>query len=196
MKRILFTLGLVAVGLIAIPSLSRRDSEHSTGLITLASMRPDNPDDFEVPSALDDKKFRLSENRGKTVVLHFLLKTECPYCLRYTHEYAKLAATSPDVMHIFLKPDSVEEIKKWASHLDKSELDKLPNIHRDADAKLAKLYSVPGGYVFHGQKVHYPALIALDGEGHELFRHVGKNNSDRMKASDFVKKLEQAKAKQ
>lgn len=195
MKRILFPVCLIAVGLIAIPSFLTRYTQHSPGLITLASMRPDNPTDFEVTSALDDKKFRLSENRGKTVVLHFLLKTECPYCLRYTHEYAKLSAKSPEVVHVFLKPDSVEEIKKWASHLDKSELDKLPNIYRDADAKLAKQYNVPGGYAFHGQTVHYPALIALDAQGHELFRHVGKSNSDRMKSSDFIKKLEQAKQK-
>ena len=141
--------------------------------IAFSSLQADNPSDFTVPSALDDSKFQLSENRGKSVVLHFLLKTECPYCLRYTHEYAKLAAQSPDVLHVFLKPDNAADIKQWAGHLDKADLKDLPNIYRDADAKLAKQYKVPDGYKFHGQSVHFPALIALDGQGKEMFRHVG-----------------------
>jgi thioredoxin-dependent peroxiredoxin len=38
----------------------------------------ENPTDFEVKSAFDDSTFQLSEQKGKFVVLHFLLKTECP----------------------------------------------------------------------------------------------------------------------
>ena len=75
-------------------------------VITFLKLNAENPTEFTVMSAEDDSKFQLSENRGKTVVLHFLLKTECPYCLRYTHEYAKLAAKSPDIVHVFLKPDT------------------------------------------------------------------------------------------
>lgn len=164
--------------------------------IAFSSLQAENPKDFTVPSALDDSKFQLSENRGKTVVLHFLLKTECPYCLRYTHEYAKLAAKSPDVVHVFLKPDSAADIKEWASHLDKADLKELPKIYRDAGAKLAKQYNVPDGYKFHGQSVHYPALIALDGQGKEMFRHVGKSNGDRMSTADFTKKLDSGNVKQ
>ena len=128
--------------------------------------------------------------------MHFLLKTECPYCLRYTHEYAKLAAKSPDVVHVFLKPDSAADIKQWASHLDKADLKNLPNIYRDADAKLAQQFKVPNGYKFHGQSVHFPALIALDGQGKEMFRHIGKSNSDRMSTADFAKKLDSGNVKQ
>jgi peroxiredoxin Q/BCP len=127
--------------------------------------------------------------------LHFLLKTECPYCLRYTHEYAKLAAKSPDVVHVFLKPDSAEDIKQWASHLDKTDLKDLPKIYRDADAKLAKQFKIPDGYKFHGQSVHYPALVAIDGQGKEIFRHIGKSNSDRLASADFSKKLDAVMAK-
>lgn len=163
--------------------------------IALTNLQAENPSDFTVPSALDGSKFQLSENRGKTVVLHFLLKTECPYCLRYTHEYAKLANKSADVVHIFLKPDSAEDIKQWASHLDKTDLDNLPKIYRDADAKLASQFKIPDGYKFHGQIVHYPALVALDGKGKEIFRYVGKSNSDRMTIADFSKKLDASKVK-
>lgn len=163
--------------------------------IALTNLRAENPSNFTVPSALDGSNFQLSENRGKTVVLHFLLKTECPYCLRYTHEYAKFANKTADVVHVFLKPDSAEDIKKWASHLDKTDLDKLPKIYRDADAKLASQFNIPDGYKFHGQVVHYPALVALDGQGKEIFRYVGKSNADRMTIAEFSKKLDASKGR-
>ena len=150
----------------------------------------DNPSNFTVKSPLDGAKFELAENRGKTIVLHFLLKTECPYCLRYTHEFAVLAAKIPDVVHVFLKPDSEAEIKSWVSHLDAKDLKSLPIVYRDPDAKLAKQFDIPGGYQFHGQSVRYPALVVIDKTGKEAFRYVGKNNGDRMSVADFTKKLE------
>jgi thioredoxin-dependent peroxiredoxin len=152
--------------------------------------RAENPSNFTVKSPLDGTKFELKENRDKMVVLHFLLKTECPYCLRYTHEYALLAAKTPGVVHVFLKPDADSEIKSWVSHLDSKDLKTLPTIYRDPDAKLAKQFQIPGGYQFHGQSVRYPALIVIDKTGKEAFRYVGKNNGDRMSVADFTKKLE------
>lgn len=41
----------------------------------------------------------------------------------------------------------------------------------------------------------YPALVVLDGDGHELFRYVGKSNSDRVPKDEFVKKLAALSAK-
>ncbi len=154
-----------------------------------STLLAENPKTFTVKSALDDTKFDLAENKGKTVVLHFLLKTECPYCLKYTRDYAQLAAKTPDVVHVFLKPDSAAEIKTWISHLDAKELKSLPTIYQDTDAKLAKQFGIPDGYKFHGQSVHFPALIAIDGNGKEAFRYVGKSNSDRLSTVDFEKKL-------
>ncbi len=142
-----------------------------------------------------DSKFELKDHKGKTVVLHFLLKTECPFCLKYTNQYSQLAATTPDVVHVFIKPDSDKDIRAWISKLVKIEGIKQPTIYRDAGAKLAKRFGIPDGYQFHGQSVHYPALIVLDGEGKEMFRYVGKSNSDRMPKDEFVKKLESMTAK-
>ena len=62
------------------------------------------PADFTVTSG--DKSFRLSEARGKFVALHFLLKTECPYCQRYVADVARGAPEVAGVTHVFLKPDS------------------------------------------------------------------------------------------
>ena len=149
----------------------------------------ENPSNFKVKSVLDESTFELSEHKGKVVVLHFLLKTECPVCLRYTHDYAALAEKTPDVIHVFLKPDSEEDIRAWSESLDEKGLQSLPKIYRDVDAKLAVKYRVPDGYKFHGQTVHYPALIILDGNGKERFRYVGKSNADRLSIKDFEAKL-------
>ncbi len=150
----------------------------------------DQPNDFTLPSVTGGKPFRLADHRGKVVVLHFLLKTECPYCLKYTREYAKLAEQKTELVHVFIKPDSLEEARRWVEHLDKSDLRDLPAVYQDKDAKLAKLFSIPDGYKFHGEVVHFPALVTLDGQGKELFRYVGRSNGDRMPLADFLKKLE------
>ncbi len=145
------------------------------------------PDDFTVESPVDGKKFTLSKARGSWVVLHFLLKTECPVCLRHTREYARRAGELKDTTQVFLKPDSVEEIRAWSEQLKESGI----NVYRDADAKLAEAFSVPGGYRFHGQVVHYPALLILDTTGKEVFRHVGKDNGDRFGFDALVAKLKE-----
>lgn len=162
-------------------------------LLFVSPAMAENPEDFTVKSVLDDTEFRLSEHRGKVVVLHFLLKTECPVCLRHTHDYAALAATTPEVIHVFLKPDDEDEIKEWAEKLKGDDLAKSLRLYRDPNARLADKYGIPDGYAFHGEVVHYPALVALDGTGTELFRYVGKNNSDRMSPADFTSKLKSAK---
>ncbi len=166
-----------------------------TLFVSVATTRAVNPADFTVESALDASKFQLSKNRGKVVALHFLLKTECPVCLRHTHDYAALAATTPDVLHIFFKPDSDAEIKAWAGKIRKDDLKDTPVIYRDPNAKLAEQFGIPDGYKFHGQTVHFPALVVLDGSGKELFRYVGKSNSDRMSTADFTAKLAEANTK-
>lgn len=98
-------------------------------------------------------------------------------------------------MHLFIKPDSEDAIRSWIRQLDKTNLLKSPTIYRDPGAKLAKRFGIPDGYRFHGQNVHYPAMVVLDGDGQELFRYVGKSNSDRMAKDDFVKKLNAMTAK-
>jgi len=148
-----------------------------------------NPENFTVHSVTGTNTFTLAAAKGKFVALHFLLKTECPYCLRHTHEYAQKAMNDPRVIHVFLKPDTEAEIKAWASNLGDDAL-KLP-IYRDPDAALAKAFSIPAGYKFHGQSVHYPALVLLDGRGKEVFRYEGKSNADRLSYEKFSAKLEE-----
>jgi peroxiredoxin Q/BCP len=157
--------------------------------ICSCSVQAQTTNEFTLKSPTADSSFVLKQHRGKYVVLHFLLKTECPYCLRYTHEYALLAEKDSESVHVFIKPDTDEEISKWAVGLDKTALARSPIIYRDPNARLAKAFKVKDGYRFHGQSVHYPALVILDTNGEEAFRYVGKSNADRMKTDDFVKVL-------
>src|SRR5262245_10968737 len=154
-----------------------------------------SPADFTVESPADGKVFRLSEGKGKYVALHFLLKTECPFCLKHTRDYAKKSVATPDVVHVFLKPDSAEEIKAWSSKANRGDDSPDVTIYRDADAKLAEQFGIPGGYPFHGQSVHFPALVLLDPAGKEVFRYVGKNNADRFSFDQFTAKLAELKDK-
>jgi peroxiredoxin Q/BCP len=140
-------------------------------------------------SPTDNSELLLSKQHTKFVVLHFLLKSECPFCLEVTHDYAKLQETMPDVLHVFLKPDDSNTIREWSDRIDRHDLQRNPIIYRDPDATLAKQFGIPDGYEFHGQSIHYPALVILDSSGKEIFRYVGKDNTDRMPASEFVQKL-------
>ena len=153
------------------------------------------PADFTVKAPLDGKSFKLSDAKGKYVALHFLLKTECPFCLRLTSEYAAHAGSTPDVVQVFLKPDSAEEIKSW-SEKTISGFEKVPvTVYQDADAGLAEAFAIPGGYEFHGQTVHFPALVLLDPNGKEVFRYVGKSNSDRFSYEQFAAKMRELSSK-
>lgn len=143
--------------------------------------------DFSLTSVNDKSTFTLSKSKGKYIALHFLLKTECPYCIRHTSEYFEKASSLSNVIQVFIKPDSEQEIKAWAGKLKSS--NSLP-IYQDADAKLADQFNIPNGYQFHGQVVHYPALILLNDKGEEIFRYVGKNNSDRFSFDQLKAKIE------
>lgn len=151
------------------------------------------PADFTVEAPAGGKPFRLSDARGRYVALHFLLKTECPYCLRHTQTYASMAATMPDVVQVFLKPDSAADIRAWAAGLGDA-AGKGITIHRDAEARLAKEFAIPHGYQFHGETVHFPALVLLDPAGREVFRHVGKDNRDRLGFDQLKAKVAELKA--
>ena len=143
--------------------------------------------DFTLTSVTDKSTFTLSNSKGQFVALHFLLKTECPYCIRHTSEYFDKASTLSDVTHVFIKPDNEQEIKQWANKLKSTNT--FP-IYQDLDAKLADQFNIPNDYQFHGQVVHYPALILINKKGEEVFRYIGKNNSDRFSFEQLKAKIE------
>ena len=148
------------------------------------------PDDFTLKSATGSETFSLKSAQGKFVALHFLLKTECPVCLRHTRDYFTKAPTLPNVQQVFIKPDDDKTIEAWATKLPVEELTKHP-IYRDPNAKLAKAFDIPDGYAFHGQVVHFPATVLIGPDGKEVFRYVGKNNGDRLSFEALAAKVKE-----
>lgn len=149
---------------------------------------------ISLQSATDDRQFLLRKEKGKFVALHFLLKTECPYCIRHTQEYFSKAKTLKNVVQVFIKPDTELEIRAWSGKLAAEDLKNFP-IYRDPDAKLAKQLGIPDGYKFHNQIVHYPATVLFGPDGKELYRYVGKNNSDRLSFDQLVLKVNELSKK-
>jgi len=82
---------------------------------------------------------------------------------------------------------------KWMEKLSPDEKASAPIIYRDPDAKLADEFGIPNGYAFHGETVHYPALVLIGPDGKEVFRYVGKSNSDRFSFDKLVTKLSEFK---
>lgn len=153
------------------------------------SVQAATPTDFTLQQVGGGKPFKSGETRGKIIALHFLLKTECPFCLRHTHEYARQSAGMKDVVHLFIKPDTESEIQAWLEKGPQEESFKALKLYRDPDATLARTFGIPHGYKFHGQVVHFPALVVLNRKGEEIFRHVGKDNSDRFSVEQFKARL-------
>ncbi|MCD6052064.1 MAG: Redoxin domain protein [Verrucomicrobia bacterium] len=147
--------------------------------------------DFTLKPATSGADFKLSEQKGKFVILHFLLKTECPICLKHTREYISQGKELPNAAQIFIKPDAEGEIQQWSAKISQDLLKNHP-IYRDPEATLAKTMGVPDGYKFHGQVVHFPALILINPKGEELFRYIGKNNGDRYPFGQLKAKIEQS----
>ncbi len=153
-----------------------------------------NPEQFTLKSATSPATFSLAAAKGKYVALHFLLKTECPHCLRHTRDYFTQAPGLMNVVQVFVKPDTDQEITAWAAKLPPEELARNP-IYRDPEAALAKAFAIPDGYKFHGQVVHYPATILLGPDGKEVFRYVGKNNGDRLSFEKLAAKVAEHSAR-
>lgn len=149
------------------------------------------PTDFTLKAPVTGQTFRLSEAKGSYVVLQFLLKTECPVCLRHTRSHFLNTEKLKGTIQLFVKPDGTEALTAWARQLG---TDPSPVIYQDPDAALAKAFAIPDGYAFHGETVHYPALLILDPQGREVFRYVGKDNSDRYSVTQLNQKLAELQA--
>lgn len=68
-------------------------------------------------------------------------------------------------------------------------------ICRDTDADLARAFGIPDGLLFHGQVVHYPALVLLGPDGREHRRnrprrhHVRPKDHGRLAPIQFPREL-------
>lgn len=158
-------------------------------LISFFSVRAQNPKDFTLISATDNSKFVLNQAKGKYVALHFLLKTECPFCIKQTNDYMAKSKGLPNVIQVYIKPDEKKDILAWYTKLSPDAKTSNTPVYMDPDAKLASAFNVPDGYFFHNQIVHFPALILLGRDGKEVFRYIGKNNTDRYSFEQLTEKI-------
>lgn len=158
-------------------------------LTTGVSVNAQNLTDFKLISATDSSKFILNKAKGKYVALHFLLKTECPFCMKHMTDYLAKAKGLPNVLQVYIKPDEKKDILAWASKFSAEGKGSGVSIYMDPDATLATKFNVPDGYFFHNQIVHYPALILLGPDGKEVFRYIGKNNKDRYSYEQLAAKI-------
>jgi len=83
-------------------------------LLFVINSQAQKVDNFTLHSVTEKSTFSLKKAKDNFVVLHFLLKTECPYCIRHTSEYFEKSTTLSNVIQVFIKPDNEDEIKEWA----------------------------------------------------------------------------------
>lgn len=144
------------------------------------------------------KQFTLSQNAGRFTTVHFLLKTECPICLRTTQDYLRRADEVAGFTHVFIKPDDSDAVldfrrkvagansrPKSAPTEDGESLKDLP-IYRDVDQKVAAQLRVPQGYAFHGATTNFPTTIIFNQKGEEVFRYAGADTTDRFTFDRFA----------
>jgi thioredoxin-dependent peroxiredoxin len=134
--------------------------------------------DFALPDT-DGKTWRLSDQRGKVVVLLFYPGDETPICTRQMcsvrDRWEDYAATGAEVVGI--STDSVESHKAFVEHHE------LPlRLLSDADRKVADLY---------GAKSLVPGKVArsvfvIDGEGVIRYRDVRPLGLFRPKDDDTI----------
>jgi hypothetical protein len=117
---------------------------------------PFQRDDFTVWEVGGNRVFPLLEARGQWVTRHFLLKTNCPYSIRHTHDYTMRADEVPGVVHVFLKPDTEEEIAAWSLNLaDRLEQDAAVTAEM-ASRHLPRSRSRPGDALRHPRWLFVP----------------------------------------
>ena len=139
--------------------------------------------DFELDGT--EGRFRLSDHRGRRVVLLFYPGDETPVCTRQMcsvrDRWDDYAATGAEVVGI--STDSVESHKQFAEH------HKLPlRLLSDADRKVADMYGanslVPGKVA--------RSVFVIDGEGAIRHRDVRPLGLFRPKDDDVLKAIRAA----
>ncbi|MFG0326675.1 MAG: TlpA family protein disulfide reductase [Phycisphaerales bacterium JB037] len=180
--RVSLSVALGAAGL-ALASCSQAVKSDASAKEAVAASERSPAPGFVVQQVNGTGTFSLAEARGEWVAVHFLLKTDCPICRSMTDTYATRADEVPGVRHVFLKPDAVEDTKAWIAGWRQGK--DAPAIYRDVDAEIAERYGIRDGYEFHGEVVHYPALVIIDPQGREAYRHIGDRTQDRVPFDTF-----------
>lgn len=178
-KRLILAVSMLSVLACSIPALAQSQVPASTQADPKATPTP-----FTVGDPA--RQFNSASARGQFLAVHFLLPTDCPFCIREIREYVESAPTLAGVRHIYVIAHAPDGFAEWIKTVPDAEA--LP-IYRDHDAQLSKEFKIPGDYHFHNAVMTYPALVLLDAQGREVFRYVGKKNSDRLRFATFAARV-------
>ncbi len=133
----------------------------------------------------DSQSWRLSDQRGKVVVLLFYPGDETPICTKQMcsvrDRWEDYAATGAEVVGI--STDSVESHKKFVEHHN------LPlRLLSDADQKVANLYGANS--LLPGKVAR--SVFVIDGDGVVRYRDVRPLGLFRPKDDDTIKAIREA----
>lgn len=142
--------------------------------------------DFALQDA-DGRQWRLSDHRGKVVVLLFYPGDETPICTRQMcsvrDRWEDYVATGAEVVGI--SANSVESHKSFAEHHD------LPlRLLADDDAKVSELYGARS--IIPGKVAR--SVFVIDGKGIIRYRDVRPLGLFRPKDDDIIKAIREAQA--
>jgi peroxiredoxin Q/BCP len=140
--------------------------------------------DFALPDS-DGHTWRLSDQRGKVVVLLFYPGDETPICTRQMcsvrDRWEDYAATGAEVVGI--STDSLESHKNFAAHHN------LPlRLLSDSDRKVADLYGAQS--LIPGKVAR--SVFVIDGNGAVRYRDVRPLGLFRPKDEDTIKAIREA----
>jgi peroxiredoxin Q/BCP len=147
--------------------------------------------DFELPGT-GDKTYRLSDYRGRNVVLAFYPGDATRVCTKqfcsYRDKGDQLDKLDAEVLGI--SPQSVESHERWTREQELN----VPLL-ADEDLTVSKLYGVTGwlGPLAHltelkdapGGRYVMRSIFAVDGEGVVRYRHVSRTGSTFQSVEDL-----------
>lgn len=128
----------------------------------------------------EDHEFHLSDLRGRFVALHFMPHVGTPDHDAHVKEFLDQAAARAGVIHVFVSAGDAAALKDWWKPLDRPGF----TAAHDAGGRLAAELELASGSAC--------ALVVLDREGRELFRHIGATDQDHLSFAKFSARLDEA----
>ena len=135
----------------------------------------DTAPDFELINPANGDRIRLSDKRGKNVLLVFLRGTWCPFCKEQlnTLREAQDRLIAAGINTIAISCQTRASVTRYLTQ------NPLPfSLLADEKREVARAFSVHYWLSMKGVNLANPAIFIVDTQGKVSFRYVGKNMSD------------------
>ena len=169
--------------------------------LTLAAMlgvsgtaRADNPSPSATPGQ-EAAAFKVGEGsavfdsasaRGRVLVVHVLSGRVSQANAAYLKDLAKAASTVAGVTHVIVQNASEADFRATVATAPES---LVHSMYRDSSGAAEQLLHLEGTIDADGASVAAPAVLVLDPAGKELYRRIGKKDTDRDSATALAKKI-------